>query len=160
MKIKSVSFLLVVLLMLALVSGGVMAAEPVTHDISAGDVIIFGCDENCSGHVITGDGGGNKIRILSGDHKITLKDLNVHCSYPNPMNDDRISDGAALYIADGVGHVELTIEGEVYFHNVYGLYSAADKLTILGNETSELYLSGKYEGAHVKNDFVIKGGYT
>lgn len=166
MKIKGVSFLLVVLLMLALVSGGVMAAEPVTHDISKGDVIIPSCGDNCPGHVITGDtrdikdNSSYNIRILSGDHKITLKDLYVHCSYPNPMNDDRINDGSGLYIADAVGNVELTIEGEVYFHNVYGLYSAADKLTILGNETSELFLSGKYEGAHVKNDFVMKGGYT
>ena len=160
MKIKSVSFLLVVLLMLALVSGGVMAAEPDTIDISEGDVIIPSCVDKCPGHVITGNSGVNNIRIYSGDHKITLKDLNVHCSYPNPMNDGRIDDGSGLYIDEGVGHVELTIEGEVYFHNVYGLYSAADKLTILGNETSELFLSGKYEGAHVKNDFVMKGGYT
>ncbi len=160
MKIKKLPLLICVALLLELLSLGVFAAAQ-EHDISTGDVILTDtCGADCPGHVITGNSGGNNLRILSGDHKVTLKDLNVHCSYPAGMNESRIPDGSALYIAEGVGSVELTVEGSVYFHNVYGLYSAAEKLTILGNETSELFLSGKYEAAHVKNDLVIKGGYS
>jgi len=160
MKIKKISLLICVVILIELFSIGVSAATQ-EHDISKDDVILNdSCGDNCSGHVITGDNNGNNIQILSGDHKVTLKDMTVHCSYPANMKDERIPDGSALYIADGVKHVELTIEGEVYLHCVYGLYSAANELVILGNDTSNLIVSGRYEGAYIKNDLVIKGGNT
>ncbi len=160
MKIKKLPLLICVVVLIELFSLWVSAATQ-EHDISKDNVILNdSCGDNCPGHVITGDNNGHNIRILSGDHKVTLKDLNVHCIYPSAMTDERIPDGAAFYIADGVKHVELTIEGEVYFHNVYGLYSAADELIISGNDTSDLTISGLYEGAYVKNDLVIKGCKT
>ncbi len=160
MKIKKIPLIICIALLITLFPFGVSAAA-IEHDISqAGVILTDSCGADCPGHTITGNSNDNNIRILSGDHKVTLKDLMVHCFYPNPMTDARIPDGSALYIADGVHHVELTIEGEAYFHCVYGLYSAADELVILGNNTSNLSISGRFDGAYVKNDLVIKGCQT
>ena len=160
MKIKKIPLLICIVLLMQLFSIGVSAAMQ-EHDISKDNVVLNNsCGDNCPGHIITGDNNGYNIQILSGNHKVTLKDLNVHCSYPAAMSDARISDGAALYIADGVNYVELTIEGSVHLHCVYGIYSAANELIILGNDTSNFFVSGQFEGAYVKNDLAIKGGYT
>ncbi len=57
----------------------------IQHDISAGSVVINDCGAECPGHVIFGevsDFTGHNIKILSGSHKVTLRDLYVLNAYP------------------------------------------------------------------------------
>lgn len=102
---KDMRFLMVVVAMLTVTLFVPWEAHAVNlpdYDVSTGDVVVDGCGNNCTGHVITGTStkSQNYNIVVRGSHKITLRDVNVETD---------VTPGSAFSIE--MGTVELTLEG-------------------------------------------------
>lgn len=147
MKIKKILLLVCAVAMLALCSLGASAAS-IEHDVSEDNVILTDtCGDSCPGHLITGISHfANNIQILSGEHKVTLKDLDVLCAYPD-----------VAFTVEAGAKADVTVEGRVSFNGEIGIKSHGE-LNIYGDEASQLYVTGCYEGIYVTDDLTVKGG--
>ena len=163
MKKRILSLILALGLLVTMAGVTAYAETPtaIQHDIAAGSVVINDCGAECPGHVIFGevsDFTGHNIKILSGSHKVTLRDLYVLNSYPSEYNETTIPEYSVIYVADGVSRVDFTFEGYCGFNSEHGLYSLADETNFYGTEDSKINFSGHYEGAFIKNDLTVSGG--
>ena len=147
LKIKKIPLLVCIAVLLTVFPFGASAASQ-EHDIATDNVILTdSCGESCPGHVITGASHfANNIQILSGEHKVTLKDLDVLCSYPD----------VAFTLETGA-KADVTIEGNASLVGENGIVSHGE-LNIFGDEASYLYASGRFEAIYVTDDLTVKGG--
>lgn len=162
MKKRILSLILALGLLVTMAGVTAYAETPtaIQHDISAGSVVINDCGAECPGHIIFGEtiSSNHNIKILSGSHKVTLRDAYVHNSYPANYNESVIPDCSAIYVADSVSRVDFTVEGKCLFSGEHGLYSLADETNFYGSEGSDISFTGHFEGAFVKNDLTVSGG--
>ena len=162
MKIKKLPLVAFVVALMLCFSAGLMAA-PLEHDVTNNDVVIEACEGECPGHIIKGVNimvGGN-IQILDGSHKISLDNtyINMAQTADDVTNSDVIQEYSALYIAEGVENVEITLVGFVYLSGAYGVYSLADELSFTGDETTTLYVTTSLDaGMYSDGDLTFKGG--
>ncbi|MCI7130944.1 MAG: YDG domain-containing protein, partial [Lachnospiraceae bacterium] len=90
--------------------GSEMYANEASYNISTGDIVIDdSCGDNCQGHIITGDTTEHKVVIESGEHNITLNNLNIQ--FDNGSGGFNDTSGTCAFDIQGSARVNITLQG-------------------------------------------------